>query len=325
MQAFYKRFSVIAGFLILLVVLVAAAYITRRQLGMQIEDQAWAAHTRKVLFELSQTELLLTDAETGQRGLLYTGDAKYLAPYDLAVAKVEPHIQTLARLTADNARQQARISVLRSLAQEKLSELAQTISFYQAGRADEAKALVLSDAGLVTMNKLRNLLGEMIQEEESLEALRTAAYQRSIRVTIASIYLASTLAALGLILLAFYILREMDLREKHAAQIRQREEWYRVTLTSIGDGVIATDEQGRVTFLNPLAERLTGTTLAQAQGQAIQEVFPIFNEQTQQPVENPVKKVMELGTVIGLSNHTTLRHRNGTLLPIRGQRGSDSR
>jgi PAS domain S-box-containing protein len=106
------------------------------------------------------------------------------------------------------------------------------------------------------------------------------------------------------------------LRELHAAQIKQREEWFRVTLTSIGDGVIATDERGKVTFVNPVAERLTGTQLSQARGKLIEEVFPIFNELTLQPVENPVGKVLALGHVVGLANHTVLRHRDGSLLPI---------
>src|ERR1700733_4702783 len=128
MQLFYKRFSVIAGFVVLLIVLVANAFITRRQLGVQLGNEARVAHTRQVLFELSQTESLLKDAETGQRGFLYTGDLKYLAPYDPAVAQIDAHIRQLAQLTIDNPRQQALIPVLHNLAHEKLSELPQTIS-----------------------------------------------------------------------------------------------------------------------------------------------------------------------------------------------------
>jgi PAS domain S-box-containing protein len=108
----------------------------------------------------------------------------------------------------------------------------------------------------------------------------------------------------------------MDLREKHALELRAREEWFRVTLTSIGDAVIATDKHGKVTFLNPVAETLTGTTLEKVKGKDIREVFPIFNEVTNQPVEDPVKKVISLGRVVGLANHTVLQNVNGTLIPI---------
>jgi PAS domain S-box-containing protein len=108
----------------------------------------------------------------------------------------------------------------------------------------------------------------------------------------------------------------MTLREKHAAQIKQREEWFRVTLTSIGDGVIATDGIGYVTFINPIAEGLTGVPFSEGKGQLIDDVFPIFNEVSLRPVENPVRKVMQLGNIVGLANHTVVRHRNGSLIPI---------
>jgi PAS domain S-box-containing protein len=316
MQTFHKRFSVITGFGLLVIVLVANAIITKRQLGVQVENQLWLSHTGQVRFEIAQIVSLLKDAETGQRGYLYTGDPKYLAPYNLAIGRVGPRIDELAQLTADNPRQQARIPLLRNLAQSKMRELAQTIALYRSGRTEEAKALVLSDAGLFVMNDIRKLTSEMGDEEASLEAIRSAAYQKSIRVTTACIYLASFIAALGLVFLAYYILHEMELRERHARQILEREEWFRVTLTSLGDAVIATDEQGRVTFLNPLAEQLTGRSLAYSTGKPIEEIFPIFNESTHHVVENPVKKVMELGRIVGLANHTVLQNANGNLVPI---------
>ena len=316
MQTFYKRFSVTIGFALLLALLVANTFVMRRQLHVQLERQTWVSHTRQVLFELQRVELLLTQAETGQRGFLYTGDPKYLVPFETAISQVDPQIDNLAQLTADNPHQQVRIPELRRLSHAKLAELAQTISLFRSSKPDEAKAIVLSDQGLFIMNDLRRLIIQMNQEEDSLQATRMASYQRSALVMSLSILLASSLAALGLIVLAWYILREMDLREKHAQEIRAREEWFRITLTSIGDAVIATDQHGRVTFLNPIAETMTGTSQANAKGKDIQEVFPIFNEITKQPVEDPVKKVLNLGLIVGLANHTVLKHTDGSLTPI---------
>jgi PAS domain S-box-containing protein len=316
MQTSYKRFSVIAGFAVLLMVLLANGWVTRRQLGVQLTNQSRVQHTHDVLVELYATQSLLVDAETGQRGYLYTGDAKYLEPYNLAVGQVESHIDQYARLTADNAQEQADIPTLRSLVHAKLDELAQTISLYQAGRPDEAKTRVLSDKGLLLMNQIRGLVGEMSRQEAALQAARVEQYSHSVRRTVFCIYLASGLAALGLVLLAYSILREMELRERHGAELREREEWFRVTLTSIGDAVIATDEKGRVTFLNPIAEQLLGRSGSQAQGKLVEEIFPIFNESTGERVENPVKKVMELGLIVGLANHTVLERSDGTRTPI---------
>jgi PAS domain S-box-containing protein len=316
MQIFTRRFGVIGAFAIMLVLLFGNALAIRHQLVVQVGSQFWVAHTRQVLIELTETESLLKDAETGQRGFLYTGDPKYLAPYDLAVSEIQKRIDDLANLTADNPRRQAHIAELRRLARNKLHELARTISLARSGYHDEAKAIVLSNEGLLTMNALRKLIGEMREEEFTLDAARSASYQKTVEATVFSIYLGSGLAACGLILLAYYILREMELRQKHARQLLEREEWFRVTLTSLGDAVIATDAQGAVTYLNPLAEQLIGVKLEYANGRPIQEVFPIFNETTHKPVENPVAKVMELGRVVGLANHTVLQNSNGSLIPI---------
>ncbi len=93
-------------------------------------------------------------------------------------------------------------------------------------------------------------------------------------------------------------------------------DWLRVTLSSIGDGVITTDKHGRVAFLNPVAQGLTGWTLEQAVGHALEKVFHIVNEDTRAEVENPALRALRDGVVVGLANHTLLISRDGTERPI---------
>jgi PAS domain S-box-containing protein len=316
MRSILKRFGVISGFLIVLVLLAINTAVLRHQLATQVGNQEWFSRSRRVVQELRNTDALLKDAETGQRGYLYTGKVEYLAPYHLAAAQIDSHLQHLNAEIGDNPAQQTQAANLGVLVHQKLDELAKTISLFQSGDAEGAKALVMSDRGFRVMESIRSLIKQMEQEETSFGDLRRAAYQRSIRITVICIYAASGIAALGIILLAFSIIREMKTREKDAASLRESEQWFRVTLSSIGDGVIATDDQGRVSFLNPIAERLTGTSLEEARGRKIGDVFPIFSEATNNPVDNPVDKVLALGSFVGLANHTVLRHRDGHLLPI---------
>ncbi len=316
MRQIYKQFSVISGFAILLAVLVINTAVTRQRIAIQNSNQGWVEHTQRVQLELTIVESLLKDAETGQRGYLYTGEAKYLEPYNLAVQQIDSHIATLAELVTDKPQQLSRVMILRNLSKIKLEELATTIALFGEGRKDEARGIVLSDMGMRTMDNFRAAAAEMARDESSLESARLAAVRASGRSLVRTLYLATVLAIIGLVLLAFYIIHEMDQREKHAAEMREREEWFRVTLASIGDAVIATDERGTVIFINPIAEELTGIGLRQAQGQPIHKVFPIFNEQTRNPVDNPVAKVLEQGRIMGLANHTILQHADGHMIPI---------
>jgi PAS domain S-box-containing protein len=112
-------------------------------------------------------------------------------------------------------------------------------------------------------------------------------------------------------------------------QLRRSEEQLRITLDSIGDAVIATDTDGSVVRMNPIAEKLCGWDLHSAFGKPLEQVFCIINANTRQTVENPVARVLETGKIVGLANHTVLVSRDGTefqiadsAAPIVGESGS---
>ena len=105
-------------------------------------------------------------------------------------------------------------------------------------------------------------------------------------------------------------------QRQHIEDSLRRQETLEVTLSSIGDAVIVTDAQGRVTFLNAVAEGLTGWSSQAATNEPLEKVFRIVNERTGRAVENPVTKVLETGGIVGLANHTVLLARDGRRIPI---------
>jgi PAS domain S-box-containing protein len=111
----------------------------------------------------------------------------------------------------------------------------------------------------------------------------------------------------------FHDVTEMRRRDDELLTSR---EWFATALRSIGDAVIATDELGRVTFLNPIAEQLTGWSNADAAQRTLPEVFHILDEERRLPVESPVARVLREGGVVGLANHTVLISRAGNELAI---------
>ncbi len=125
-----------------------------------------------------------------------------------------------------------------------------------------------------------------------------------------------------------YILKPFEERElaaqielalyKHQAdrQIREQREWLRVTLSSIGDAVIATDGDERISFLNPAAESLTGWKADEAMGRPLRSVFHLVNERTGQALEGPVARVLREGRVVPLANHAAVVAKDGRMVPI---------
>lgn len=113
--------------------------------------------------------------------------------------------------------------------------------------------------------------------------------------------------------------RESPESKQVAEALQEQQEWLRVTLSSIGDAVITIDTKGCVTFLNPIAQSLTGWTQKGAAGIPLEDVFKIVNEETRQTVENPATLALREDVVVGLANytnHTLLIAKDGTERPI---------
>jgi PAS domain S-box-containing protein len=311
-----KRFGVLAGFSVLAGILVFNALMTKHQIDVQKGNEQAVTHTRQVLLAVEEAESTVKDAESGQRGYLLTGDSKYLTPYNRATEEIGLRFDNLAALTADDPIQQKNLSDLRGLTRDKLNEMAQTIALYRAGNAAQARAVVESDAGLLAMDKIRLVFARMRDQEINLENERSNLYRRSLHETAVGLWMATIGALMGLGALAWYVATERILREKHANQIREREEWLRTTLNSIADAVIATNEWGIVTFLNPLAEKLTGVERSKATGRLVRKVFPLVNEATGEPIIDPARQAIEQGAPVSLAGPVLLKNRGGELIPI---------
>lgn len=103
---------------------------------------------------------------------------------------------------------------------------------------------------------------------------------------------------------------DVTLRKQAEEKLFEEKERLRLTLESIGDAVITTDAQGFVDYINPIAEKLTGYSLAESVNQPLDQVFPIFDEHDRTPCPNPVSQCLEKGKIVGLGNHTILINRH---------------
>ena len=166
------------------------------------------------------------------------------------------------------------------------------------------------------MDQIRTLIVGMRNEENYLLRTRTQHADESATKSARTV-LAGTLLSVSLMVLCFALLkRELSERKKAQEALAKSEKWFSTTLSSIGDAVIATDMNGAVTFLNPVAQQLTGWNLEEARAKSMDMVFDIVNAETRRPVENPVKKVFREGKIVGLADHTVLLSKDGRQFDI---------
>ncbi len=180
------------GYLAAMSLMAVNGWVAYGNTQRMLEDLDLERHTYEVLQWLERSLSTAKDLEVGQRGFLITGLDSYLDPYEDARTELSVAIDQLRTLTQDNPRQQERLSRIDPLVTAKLEELAETIDLRRTVSFEAAQEVVVADLGKQIMDDIRVLIDEMLNEENTLLAQRTAAAEESVRT-------ASLLLVLGLV------------------------------------------------------------------------------------------------------------------------------
>ncbi len=230
-----------------------------------------------------QTDLLLstiTEAESGQRGYLLTGDRKYLDPYRAALAELPDQMKSLSAMAAAAPSEISVVNSIEGLIHDKVEELKLTIAVHDEAGPDAAQAQMRTGAGRLTMNDIRSYCRILL----SSEYLNFYDRNRRSQARASRILLVVLAGCFGLIVLLWYLGNAVDSvvkeREESARSIEESRQQLHTTLASIGDAVIVTDGAGAVRFMNPVAATLTGWTAAAAGKKPLPDVFRIVDEKT---------------------------------------------
>jgi PAS domain S-box-containing protein len=346
-KASHKAVAAIAGTVLLAALVVATSFWAFQQI---VTAAAERMHASNVLNLADDWLSEMRDAETGMRGFALTGDEAFLEPYLAVKDKVAGHLQDLRARTTIVAAQQ-RLNAIAPLMTAKMTQAARVIELRRGQDMATMVAVVKSGEGKRLMDLIRAEMKGFVQIQESARAQHNADFQSNMRTLFVTITVACLLTLLCAIAFAFLIFRDSkhQVREQVLVKtqnlldvqavtnkqlqfangaLQENQEKLAVTLNSIGDAVIATDANGHVTLLNPLAERLTGWTIAEARGQSVNEIFRIINQETREPAKVPVAQTLADGTIQGLANHTVLIARDGrecsiadSCAPIRDREG----
>lgn len=278
-------------------------------------EQAWT-QTQQVLNDLARTRGRTLEIELATQTFRLAGDPTQLAVRDEAVAAREASLARIHELIHDDAQQAQRWEALRALVNQRLAISHEVETLYNTQGPKAAAAYAASAPLKATRARTYQLLEDMDEAARRMLTEREAR-QSALRENFT---LAGTLLSLFLacFLLASHAVIRQQLRQNRRTQqaLSDSEEDLSTTLQSIGDAVLATDTEGRITRMNPVAEKLTGWPLADALGRQVDEVFHIINERTRARALMPVTQVLQTGRMQALANHTALIARDGSECPI---------
>ncbi len=308
--------GLIAGIGLLTALVLVNGVLSYRNVRQLNVDARQVAHTHEVLDALSGVRADGEGLEARQRTYLVVGDADARRRLDEALRATDETVARVRRLTADNPGQQARVRTLQDRFQAAKAGLTRTADVRQAQGFDAAREVVLTGATRKALDDVAATVDEMAGEERTRLEERLQANERTYTLSVVGALLAAVFGLLAVGAFVRLLERHLRSRDRAAETVHREREVLRTTLGSIGDAVIATDTEGRVTFLNPVANGLTGWSAEDARGKPLEEVFRIVNETTREAVENPALRALKEGVIVGLANHTVLVAKDGAERPI---------
>ena len=268
----------------------------------------WIDHTDRVLDQSGHLLKLLVDMESAKRGFIATGDETFLRPYMEGTEHFDSDFQTLKRSVEDNGQQQLLLKNIYAGYQAAEEYDGRIIALRRAGKADPS--LIEDQLRKSKLDALREQVEEFQMTEEQLRIERVqAAHQRWTLMVVSCL-------CLGLgsgIFLAWFARHHV---ERLGTKLLESEERWTATLGSIGEAVIATDSEGRITFLNPVAAALTGWQPEEALNQPIGNVLRLINEVSGETADNEVLRVLKEKRVLAVANHVDLVTRYGREIAV---------
>lgn len=276
----------------------------------------WVDHSDLVLGQMNHAEDLLETMQSDFRGYHLLTQKDYLNDYTSAREQVDPALAGLERLAADKPGQEALAVQFQSEVDEWIKYVDGSFDHFgsKEGRLD-AQAEIRTSQSLI--GAALKTAKKFTDNEDELRKERYDLFRKSVVLTAIVLFL---MAFIGIPVVLYrhrVVLKQVGGMYDTSLQAESnRATELEVTLRSIGDAVICTNQHGKIEFMNPVAEKLTGWKAAEALGRLLPEVYKILNEKTRAVVRDPVQRVLKENVIVGLSNHTVLRIKDGRELPI---------
>jgi len=283
------------------VAIILSGALSFHELTVLRNDNAVVSHSYDIQQQLQTLLSELKDAETGQRGYLYTNNPEYLQPYNDARAAIGFTFVRLVDLTKSDPRQRDELGEIRVLLDKKLNEMVETVGYQKSGDIAKARALVETNAGFELMQQLRNAVGKLHTEQsvalrDQQTKVRGSAIWLYVTMAFTSVLI---LVLLGLLSRALALTTRARNAEKTLRDDLQRSyESLDQILKSVAAGFIVLDHEGKIRYINEAAGSLLRKHHDVLPGKQIWSVFPEmkgerFQLQLRKAVASPEEEVFE--------------------------------
>ncbi len=280
----------------------------------------WVDHSDQVIASARETMRSMVEMDTALRGYHLSKDQSFLDAYDDAHAKFPAQLVWLRRLISDNPSQQGLLEQLRQLDQSWIDFADRQVKIRGAAPPSQSDLLRGQELMVAIRAKQREFIGaeEVLRRRRSGQAklMNALVIASAVGLSLLIAILLFTITRRELMALSSTYERHLQAEADQQQQLKESREWFQITLKSLGEAVVATDEAGRISFINPVALRLTGWEYPEAQARPFGEVVRIADERTRTEVEDPIWVVRRAQKVVGFSNSLMLTSRSGAEYPI---------
>jgi PAS domain S-box-containing protein len=305
-------------FIVILGIFVSVFIITEKnKLGMQ-KSNKWVEHTHQVFAKSSLLESTIQYNILANYGYRISGDPFFIRDPQLTYNEVKKQLDGLSILISDNDKQIVRIKYLNKLVDSRILFLKEGNQLQYKKGIELSRNLAFLDNTIGYLNEVKAVIVAIQLEESRLLKLRQQAYSDSSIAFYFSFYLLLSFVIVLMIFMFFLVMYNMKEKEKIRDVLLAKNEWYNQLMGSLGWGVVSVDVSGVITFVNRVAQELTGSKEGKLIGKIVENVLEIRNEETESIVMNPLTKVMQENKVMWLGNHAVLKRKDDSKIYIDG-------
>ncbi|RPI14056.1 MAG: PAS domain S-box protein [Ignavibacteriae bacterium] len=302
-------------FVFALVVLIAVNIISYFQTKSHFDEEKSALHAITVIKVSESLLSQLIKTETSRNAYLITANDIFMVEYNTAVRHTDSILSELKKITSIDEKENKMVDTLVILIGSRRNIFEESIEL-QERKKDTKTQIDFTNRGKATQDRIAGIITRLqtTENENFIRQKKEAA--ESAGVTLSYQVAGSVFSFILLIIGIMVHNKFLKSRKKYETALEDSRNWFSTTLISIGEGVIVTNHIGDITFMNPVAEELTGWTIRDAKGVFYEHVFNIKYENPDKKLEHPIQTVFKQGKIVSYTNNTIILNKEGKAINI---------